>query len=217
MKRMTALLATIAMFALAVPASAAHDDNPSDPVRTYTYLLDGVANNADASGWARLTALPNGKIQVKVRVAGLAPNLPHAQHLHGVEQNDGFVPGACPTIADDGNLGRPVDGLIDTLEGVGDYGFVRASLTTTGDTSASSALAVDRFPSADADGILDYSRTFRPTDARVWRDLGSLEVVVHGADLNGDGAYDFAAGSSSLTSSFPLEATIPAVCGGPGS
>lgn len=216
MKRITAVLAGIAMFAIALPATAAHDQNPSEPVRGYTYALDGVANNDDASGWVRLTGLPNGKIQVKVRVNGLAPNLPHAQHLHGVEEDGAFVTGACPTIANDGALGRPVDGLIDTLEGVGDYGFVRASLTTTGDTSPGSALAVARFPVADENGRLEYDRTFTPEDSRIWRDLGALEVVVHGVDLNDSGGYDFEFGTSSLTDSLPLEATIPAVCGGPG-
>ncbi|MGH3650591.1 MAG: hypothetical protein ACRDU9_07755 [Acidimicrobiia bacterium] len=216
MKRLTALLAVISLLAIALPAAAAHDRNPSPKVQTYIYSLDGVANNDDASGWVRLNALPNGKIQVKVRVDGLAPNLPHAQHLHGIEDDGAFVPGACPTIADDGALGRPVDGLIDTLEGVGDYGFVRASLTTTGDTSAGSALAVARFPVADENGRLEYDRTFTPEDPRVWRDLGALEVVVHGVDLNNNGGYDFEFGASSLTDTLPLEATIPAVCGGPG-
>jgi hypothetical protein len=217
MKRLTALLAVITMFAIALPAMASHNRNPSDEVRSHTYSLDGVADNADASGWVGLKALPNGKVQVKVRVDGLAPNLPHAQHLHGVEDEGSFVPGACPTIANDGALGRPVDGLIDTLEGVGEYGFVRASLTTSGDTGAGSALAVARFPVADEDGRLEYDRTFTPDDPRIWRDLGALEVVVHGVDLNENGGYDFEFGASSLTDASPLEATIPAVCGGPGS
>jgi hypothetical protein len=216
MKRLTTLLVVVSLFAIALPATAAHDENPSERLRSYTYSLDGVANNSDAHGAVRLTALPNGKIQVKIRASGLAPNLPHAQHLHGVEADNAFVPGACPTIANDGDLGRPVDGLIDTLEGVGDYGFVRASLTTTGDTGTASALAVARFPVADSAGFLEYDRTFTPEDSRVWRDLGALEVVIHGVDLNDNGGYDFESGASSLTDAFPLEATIPAVCGGPG-
>jgi hypothetical protein len=42
-------------------------------------------------------------------------------------------------------------------------------------------------------------------------------VVVHGVDLNENGGYDFEFGASSLTGASPLEATIPEVCGGPGS
>lgn len=216
MKRLAALVAVVSMFAIALPATAAHDQNPSEKVRSYTYSLDGVANNSDASGWVRLKALPNGKIQVQVAVDGLAPNLPHAQHLHGIEDNGAFVPGACPTIEDDGSFGQPVDGLINTLEGVSDYGFVQASLTTSGDTSPASALAVARFPVADENGRLEYSRTFTPENPNIWRDLGALEVVVHGVDLNDSGGYDFEFGPSPLSSALPLEATLPAVCGGPG-
>lgn len=221
MRKLIAIIAALSAMLLALPAMAGHDENPSPNVRTYTYSLDIVGNNTSgASGEARLTALPNGKVQVKIQATGLTPGV-HAQHLHGVlnASETGFVPGACPTISDDGTLGRPVDGLIDTLEGVLDYGFVRASLTTTGDTSPGSALAVSRFPIADADGVLEYERTFTPTDARVWDDLGALEVVIHGVDLDQDGDYpiDFDSGASSLSAAFPLEATIPALCGGPGS
>lgn len=219
MKKLIAIIAALSAMMLALPAMAGHDQNPSEQVRTYTYSLDEVANNADgASGTVRLKALPNGKIQVKIRASGLAPNLPHAQHLHGLFNGDetGFVAGACPTIADDSDG----DGFVDTVEGVGDYGFVRQSLTTTGDASAASAVEVSRFPVADQNGNLRYQRTFTPTDAKVWSDLGALEVVIHGVDLNGSGGYDFLAGDSSLNAilgvNLPLEATIPALCGGPG-
>jgi hypothetical protein len=215
MRMARTLLLVLGLIIAAVPsAMAAHDTNPSEPVRSYTYLLGSVADNAPgASGTVRLTALPNGKIQVKIRAEGLAPNLPHAQHLHGIldETSDRFVVGACPTIARDQNG----DGLVDTLEGVGDYGLVRQSLTTTGDTSPSSALAVDRFPVADDSGSLRYTRTFTPTDPRVWEGLGALEVVIHGVDLNSSGGYDFEAGVSPLNPALPLEATLPALCGGP--
>lgn len=220
MKKLIAIIAALSAMMLALPAMAGHDQNPSEQVRTYAYSLDEVANNADgASGTVRLKALPNGKIQVKIRAQGLAPNLPHAQHLHGVFNADetGFVPGACPTITNDGDLGRPMDGLIDTVEGVLDYGFVRQSLTTTGDTSPASALDVPDFPVADGKGNLRYQRTFTPTDSIVWSDLGAVEVVIHGVDLNNSGGYDFESGPSSLSGDFPLEATIPALCGGPGS
>ena len=204
--------------ALAVPATAGHDGNPSAKVATYTYDLDEVADNApgDVDGTVRLTALPNGKIQVKVQATGLAPNLAHAQHIHSPEDGDDLARGECPTIEADGNLDRPVDGLIDTVEGVPAYGSVRQSLTTSGGTGGADALALDRFPVADAEGNLEYERTFTPTDERVWSQLGDVEVVVHGIDLNGNGAYDFDAGPSSLSPAAPLEATIPVLCGGVG-
>ncbi len=219
MKRIITVLAALSIMLLALPATAAKDKNPSERVRTFEYALQPVANNNtnDAGGQVRLTALPNGKIQVKIQAWGLAPNLVHAQHIHAIaDGTGGFVAGSCPTIDADGTLGRPVDGLIDTVEGIPDYGLVQASLTTAGDTSSASALAVDRFPVANSNGWLSYNRTFTPTDPAIWEDLGAVEIVVHGIDLNGSGDYDFEAGPSSLTPDFPLEATIPALCGGPG-
>lgn len=211
-KTLGTITAVAALTLGAVPAMAGHDTNPSPQVQSYTYALDGVANNSDASGWTRLTALPNGKIQVKVHVDGMTPGAPHAQHLHGIRSDGAFVAGACPTIAND----TDGDTFVDTLEGAPAYGGVQVSLTTSGDTSAASALAVDRFPVANANGVLNYNRTFTPDSPAIWAGLGALEVVVHGADLNGNGIYDFEAGLSSLTAALPLEATIPAVCGGPG-
>lgn len=219
--RSSALAGVLLVGALAVPAVAAHDSNPSARVASYSYDLDEVAGNAPApvDGTVRLMALPNGRIQVRIDAAGLAPNLPHAQHIHvpGGQEGGDFVRGACPTVADDASG----DGLVDTLEGAPAYGGVQQSLTTTGDTSPASALAVDRFPVADAEGDLSYERTFTPTDQRVWRQLGDVEVVVHGIDLDGNGVYDGVA-ESSLTAAtpeddfLPLEATIPVLCGGAG-
>lgn len=210
----TSLTGVLLLGALAAPALADHDENPSQRVETYTYDLSEVAENNGGDpidGTARLKALPNGKVQVKVEAEGLAPNLPHAQHFHVPIEDDEFVRGHCPGIDSDDNQ----DGLVDTVEGIPDYGGVVQSLTTTGDTDGASALAVDRFPVADADGVLEYERTFTPTDDRVWDQLGEVEVVVHGVDLNGSGGYDFEAGESPLDPDLPLEATIPALCGGP--
>ncbi len=128
-----ALAATVGM---AGTAMAAHDDNPSAKVASYSYDLNPVqadtVPNSQATGTTRIKALPSGKVQVKVEATGLMPNVPHAMHLHGV---DGPMPdNACPTGATaDGND----DGFVDTLEGVPFYGGILASLTTSGDTTAS--------------------------------------------------------------------------------
>lgn len=218
MKRFTVSLSALLLVgAVASPAVAGHDRVPSERVQKYVYDLGEVADNdplGAPEGQVTLMALPNGKIQVTVEASGLAPGLPHAQHIHSPEDGDDLARGECPGIEADGNLGRPVDGLVDTVEGVPDYGLVRQSLTTTGPSDPGSALAVDRFPVADENGDLTYERTFTPTDERVWRQLGDVEVVVHGVDINGDGGYDFGAGPSSLDENLPLEATIPALCGG---
>lgn len=201
------------------PAMAGHDDNPSGKVASYSYSLNAVQDssvpNSDATGTTRVKALPNGKLQVTVEADGLAPGLPHAMHLHDTTGADRAA-SQCPTPAADADM----NGVITVVEGAPFYGGILTSLTTTGDTSAGSALALDRFPVADAAGHLSYSRTFRPTNATAYAQAGTVQVVVHGIDFDGNGAYAFnpenyfSAMSSSLNPSIPLEATVPALCGG---
>jgi hypothetical protein len=161
-------------------------------------------NNSGASGTADL-ALEGDQLTANIASEGLAPNLPHAQHIHGLEQ----AMSECPTILNDQNG----DNLINTTEGDPSYGPILTSFTTEGDTSPESGLAVDRFPVADENGNLTYGRTFGvPTN--VAERLGDFAVVQHGVDLNGNGVYDFeAAGASDLDPNLPQEATLPANCG----
>ena len=161
-------------------------------------------NNSGASGTANL-ALEGDQLTTDIASEGLAPNLPHAQHIHGLEQ----AMSECPTILNDQNG----DNLVNTTEGEPSYGPILTSLTTEGDTSPESALAVDRFPVANEDGTLTYDRTFGvPTN--VADRLEEFAIVQHGVDLNGNGVYDEeAAGPSDLDPSLPQEATIPANCG----
>lgn len=89
------------------------------------------------------------------------------------------------------------------------------SLTTEGDTSPDSGLAVDRFPTSST---LDYERTFEVSD-EVAANLSSLHIVVHAADLDGTGEIgtleneDGTMKESSLDPELPFEATVPAACG----
>ena len=161
-------------------------------------------NNSGASGTANL-ALEGDQLTTDIASEGLAPGLPHAQHIHGLEQ----AISECPTILNDQNG----DNLVNTTEGEPSYGPILTSLTTEGDTSPESALAVDRFPVANEDGTLTYDRTFGvPTN--VADRLEEFAIVQHGVDLNGNGVYDEeAAGPSDLDPSLPQEATIPANCG----
>jgi hypothetical protein len=161
-------------------------------------------NNSGASGTADL-ALNGDQLSTDISSEGLAPGLPHAQHIHGLEQ----AMSECPTLAND----QDGDGLVNTTEGQPSYGPILTSLTTEGDTSPESGLAVDRFPVANEDGTLTYGRTF-DVPRNVAERLGDFAIVQHGVDLNGNGVYDEeAAGPSDLDPSLPQEATIPANCG----
>ncbi len=196
-------------------AWAGHDDNPSPKVASYSYSLDAVqpasVPMSQASGTTRVKALPNGKLQVTVEAWGLSPNLPHAMHLHGVDGDATDM--ACPGPAAAGD-----DGVVTVVDGAPFYGGILTSLTSTGDVSPASALALDRFAVADENGHLWYQRTF--TDAAGYANAGTVQVVVHGIDFDGNGAYAFNADdpfssrSSSLGAGIPLEATVPVLCGG---
>ena len=161
-------------------------------------------NSSGAEGHAMLEKEGNKKIETEIHTKGLAPKLPHAQHIHGFKK----AVSECPTLAASGR-----DNLITTAEGLPSYGPIQVSLTTKGDTSPKSALAVDRFPVANAKGSVQYERTFS-VPSNVVKNLGKKVIVQHGVDLNDNGRYDFkAAGKSELDPSLPQEATIPATCG----
>jgi hypothetical protein len=161
-------------------------------------------NSSGVEGHAILEKEGTKKLETEINSHGLAAKLPHAQHIHGFKK----AVSECPTLAASGR-----DNLITTAEGLPSYGPIQVSLTTKGDTSPNSALAVDRFPVANAKGSVEYERTFS-VPSNVAKNLGKKVIVQHGVDLNDNGRYDFkAAGKSELDPSLPQEATIPATCG----
>ncbi|MDN4481580.1 hypothetical protein [Demequina muriae] len=172
----------------------------------YNATLDEL-NGSGAESTAMVT-VDGTTVRVDIEGTGFTPNAPHAQHLHGATDGTEFM---CPTPDDVDELDEDGDGLLSTVEAASLYGGVMVSLTTEGDTSGDSALAVDRFPVADADGNLDYSRTFEVSED-IAGSLTNMHLVQHGFDIDGSGEYDGEA-RSSLDDSLPLEATIPAACG----
>lgn len=148
------------------------------------------------------------RVEVEIKAWGLSPNLVHAQHIHGVGNNE------CPSK--EARNDRKDDGLIDTTEGLPDYGPITVSLTTRGDASPASGLAVERFPVANSKGKLRYERTFwvgKDFPRKIARNLDDFHIVIHGIDTNNNDVYDFSAGKSDLDPSLPQEATVPATCG----
>ncbi len=166
----------------------------------------GMSLNDSGAWFDADVYLDGNEVTVSINAYGVAPGLPHAQHLH-IPIGPPAMTAVCPTIDDDDNS----DGIVDTVEGIPSYGSVQVSLTTTGDTTPASALAVDRFPVGGDDGEYTYTRTFTVSD-EVAENIVNAAVVLHGVDFDGSGAYDGDA-VSSLDPGLPLEATVPAACG----
>lgn len=201
-----ALTTTAALGGAGLTANADDTAAPRALIRGTTVV--GQLNPLNNSGVVgRAGVRSRGRhIHVQVRARRLAPDLPHAQHIHfGARARH-----ECPTVADD----RNGDFRLNTTDGAPAYGPIRVSLTTRGDTSKRSGLAVNRFPTA-SEGTVDYFRETR-TSRKVARGIrrGEAVVVIHGVDYNDNGRYDFrSAGRSELDRSLPAEATDPATCG----
>ena len=188
-------------------ASNASESAPTASARTVQLDADlQTLNDSGASGHVH-AEFKGHKAHVQIKARGLAKNLPHAQHLHfGADARN-----ECPSVFDDANA----DHRLNVAEGVPAYGPILKSLTTSGDTSPKSGLAVDRFPTTPK-GIETYERTINFAPGAVLRAItsGKGVVVIHGVDHNGNGEYDFdGAGASELDPTLPAEATDPALCG----
>ncbi len=191
---------------LAAPALAhdAHDAGQRTQHGQSHHIDLRELNDSGAHGTAELT-LRGRQLTVRINAHGLVPGQPHAQHIHGSTSGHNFT---CPDASADKNG----DGIVTTAEGLPAYGDINISLTTKGDTTKASGLAVDRMPVADGNGNLSYSRTIAVSQA-VADNITYLHVVQHGIDPNGNGVYDFGKGRSELDPKLPQEATAPASCG----
>jgi hypothetical protein len=199
----------ITSIALTAPGNAASGDmHHGRHHHHHGHKVDGrlnTLNNSGVTGYGAIT-VEGRKLHVRYDARKLAPGLPHAAHIHYGEE----ARHECPTVRDDANH----DFRLNVAEGLPEYGPIAKSLTTRGDTSPKSALAVDRFPTAPK-GMVHYKRLIT-ADKAVARAVrrGEGVLVVHGVDYNHNGKYDFAgAGASELDPKLPAEATDPAVCG----
>lgn len=161
-------------------------------------------NDAPGSGSAMLE-VDGTTLDFTLAYEGLLAEAPHAAHIHfGAEARH-----ECPTADDDANG----DGFMDTTDGAPAYGGIVVSLTTEGDTSPDSGLAIDRFGVGDD---VEYSREGVEVDQATADAIlaGEAVVVVHGVDHNDNGEYDEGdRGASDLDPALPGEATDPALCG----
>lgn len=189
---------------LLASASASHQMHSLQATQKYRTHLSQLNNSGDR-GDARFE-LNGDQLTVSLRTYGASPNLPHAQHLH-----IGGTRHECPTL---GNDDTNNDGFISSAEGTPSYGPVQVSLTTSGDVSSKSGLAIDRFPVADANGTVNYRRTFTLPEGVKAEDIKNAVVVQHGiSELFNDPAKYDGAMRSTLDASLPFEATVPASCG----
>lgn len=202
------LIALLAAGALAVPLATTSAGAGTRPP-TFGATLRPVPhdpqadNGSNASGLARLV-LDGRTVTASIDARNLTPG-PHVMHIHGQEQAEA----ECPSM--DSRDDRVDDGLIDTVEGLDDYGPILATFSRFGGTTPADALALDRAPTAGPDGRFSYQRTFTlPAD--VAADLDRHHIVLHGHDLNGDGTYPNGP-DGSLGAGVPLEAELPVACG----
>jgi len=228
-KSMTTLGATVlilfAASSVGASTASAHDtEAPKGKGAGKTVTLTATLTELNGSGTSgHVTAIVRNKMikNIEVHAEGLTPDAPHAQHIHFGDQ----ALHECPTLAQDLND----DGRLSTVEGLPSYGPVAVSLTTTGDTSPASILAVDRFPVSE-DGMYHYNRSnIKFTDVAGAGPTGGVGtakevaaairagegvVVIHGLDYDESGAYSFSKeGASELDPALPAEATDPAACG----
>ncbi|MEX0836650.1 MAG: CHRD domain-containing protein, partial [Nitriliruptor sp.] len=199
-KTLTTLAATGAMLALPIAASA---QTPT----TFTANLT-QANESGASGTATVT-LDGTTATVRVDGNNFFDGFPHAMHIHGEPGGDNVCGPLNPSDSGFDAADEDGDGILSVAEGVPAYGGIQASLTTEGDTSPDSGLAVERFPTS---GTLDYERTFEVSQD-VADNMSSLHVVVHATDLNDSGEIGDQGTPSSLDPDLDIEATAPAACG----
>ncbi|MFG3119660.1 hypothetical protein ACGF4C_35535 [Streptomyces sp. NPDC048197] len=198
--RLAALAALPAALALTVGAAS-----PAAAADGAYQINLAQLNNSGSKGVAMLS-LKGNQLTVKIESEGLVPGQPHAQHLHGSTDGHDFH---CPDPSADTNG----DGVINNTEATVQYGNINISLTTRGSTDAKSGLAVDRMPTADAQGKLSYERTLTVSQDVVDH-IKDLHIVQHGIDRNGNNKYDFdGAGKSELDPKLPQEATAPTNCG----
>jgi hypothetical protein len=199
-------LLAIALVAIGATAVMAGPGKGAEHYRAHLAAVPHLSTadgNSNASGSAQLVR-KGRRVSVLVKAMGLSPRLPHAMHIHGKEAAAEIA--TCPGADRRNDLVD--DGLIETVEGIDDYGPVLTSFTTRGDTSADSVLALDRFPVARKNGTFTYTRNIT-LPAELAGRLDDLHVVIHGHDIDGDRQY----GGRTTALGAPLEGELPVACG----
>jgi hypothetical protein len=194
-----------------------HDDGQYTAMKNgaleglHVYATDFTAlNNSGVDGYALLVADEKSQtVTVHIRADGLEPGQVHAQHVHGFADD---TDAKSPTIAQDADR----DGFVELAEGLATYGPIQLNLTTeSGDPAQFTGMMGIAFPTADADGKLRYTETFRfdrsdPDQRMVFEDITPLEnkeIVLHGLTVqggSGDGTMGEVDGSGGYKAVLPV-------------
>lgn len=188
------------MLVLAVPLGVAQAEH----LPSYSYKGNIRPLNGTGSHGKITVNVVGDQATVEIKTKRISADLPHAQHLHIGGQT------TCPAK---GRADVNKDRFVSTVEGIPFYGGIAVSLTTEGDVSAASALALDRFPVANENSMVTYSRTFTLPDGVTGADLADATLIQHGiSELFDDKAAYDGAKRSSLPIDVPFEITVPTAC-----
>ncbi|MGH3678939.1 MAG: CHRD domain-containing protein, partial [Natronosporangium sp.] len=164
--------------------------------RVGEFQADPAPLNQD--GQATVTLRQRGtQLTVQLQAAGLDDGV-HLAHIHGVRQTQN----TCPTLAADADG----NGVVDFAEGLPAYGGVQRTVSNGTDDRGTS---------------LAYTREFTQLDSgAATASIGSLDqyaFVVHGVDLDGDGAATNPDVDGDGPDPDDNEISMPALCGVVGS
>ncbi len=177
--------------------------------QTYAANMTPVPLNGQNSASGTLTLTLNGSTAtIHEQVTGLAATFmgkpyPHVQHIHGGAM------GQCPTAADDPDH----DGVIDTTDGAPEYGSILTTLSVApGGTTPADGTNIAVAPSGSS---YTYDRTITLDQATLSSiQAGNAVIVVHGLDpATAPKAAVTQKSELPGTSSLPMAATAPAICG----
>ena len=193
---------------------------PGAFVDFHVYATEFTAlNNSGVHGYALLFAdEANQTLTVHIRAEGLEPSQVHAQHIHGFADD---TDAKSPTIAQDADA----DGFVELGGGLATYGPIQLNLTLNPEdsqhdhgTAGHDHTAAAMFPTADAEGNLNYTETFRfdrsdPNAQAIFDGITPFEakeVVLHGLTVR-EGSGDGTAGEVDGTAGY--KAVLPVASG----
>jgi glucose/arabinose dehydrogenase len=170
----------------ATDAEANLSHSPSGP-EFYVAELTPL-NNSGVNGAAAFV-IHNGEFTARVFARGMVPNELHPQHIHGLDGNQNGVcpaPSAASRMPNSPSEAANPDQFISVAEGLPDYGAIRVPLD-----SELVPIPAGEFPTADADGIVNYLQktSFSELQAALGdfqlRPLEDKVVVLHGGFVTG--------------------------------